>query len=250
LDLERALRLIGGVSDVTYGSLPVAFNAGRHRVRLDAGSQADIQVEALRVEPGFLNTLGIRLQRGRTLQSRDISPSTPILAVIVDRTFVDRYTPGRDPIGVTMTLAANTESGDGEQRLMIVGISAAVNLAGPTSAPAPLIFIPTEPPQRSATLLVRTRSTANTAVSSIIRVLQADFPGASASVTPLVDRFNAAIGPLRIVSAVLGVLALMGTLVAMIGLHGLVSYETSRARLTSGCVERLVHQPVRSSIWF
>jgi len=245
LELERALRSIGDVSDVTYGSLPAAFNAGRNTVRLDASGEADIHVEALRVEPGFLKTLGIRLERGRTLQLGDISPNTRILPVVADRTFVDRYTRGRDPIGMTMTLAANTESGAGEQRLMIVGITAAVNLAGPTGTPAPLIFIPADPPQRSATLLVRTTSTATTAVSSIIRVLDARFPGASASVTSLADQFDAALVPIRIVTAVLAMLALIGTFVAMIGLHGLVSYEASRRTFDIG-VHRALGASTRS----
>jgi len=170
-----------------------------------------------------------------------------MVPVVVDRTFVDRYTRGRDPIGMTMTLAANTELGTRDQRLVIVGTSESVNIAGPTGASASLILIPSEAPLRSATLLVRTRGLATTAVSSIIRVLGAQFPGVSASVTPLADQYTAALAPLRIVAAVLAVLALIGTFVAMVGLHGLVSYETSRRRFDIG-VHRALGASTRSVI--
>jgi len=51
---------------------------------------------------------------------------------------------------------------------------------------------------------------------------------------PLADQFNSTLAPLRVVIAILGVLALIGVVVAMVGLHGLVSYETSRRTFDIG----------------
>jgi predicted permease len=234
LDLERELRRVEGLTDVTYGALPTAFSPGRNRLRLDASGQAGLQADVLQVEPGFLTTLGLPIVRGRGLEHADVNPGGQVRPAIVDRTFVDRYAQGRDPIGMTMTLAPDTESGQREQRLLIVGVSAAANLAGPLGVPTPLVFAPSEAPIRSATLLVRTRGPAAAAVPSIIRTLGSRFAGASASVTPLADQFNATLAPLRVAIAILGVLALIGVVVAMVGLHGLVSYQTSRRTFDIG----------------
>jgi hypothetical protein len=234
LDLERGLRGVEGLTDVAYGALPTAFSAGRNRLRLDATGQADIQADALRVEPGFLRTLGLPIVRGRDLEHGDLDLGRQIRPVIVDGTFVDRYAGGRDPIGMTLTLAPDTESGSREQRLLIVGVSAAANFAGPVGVPTPLVFVPSEAPFRAATLLVRTRGPAAAGIPSIIRTLGSRFPGASASVMPLADQFDGTLAPLRMVIAIMGVLALIGLVVAMVGLHGLVSYETSRRMFDIG----------------
>jgi len=231
LEIERELSRIDGITSVSYGALPAAFSGGRHRVRV--GDHGDVRADALRVQPGFLDTLGLRIERGRGLDRRDLA--TPaVTPVLVDRTFANRYLQGREALGVILTLAADTESGSREQRLEVVGVTAGANLAGPAASPTPLVFIPGEPPRQLATLVARTEGPAAAMTAAVIRTLGTRFPGASASITPLEDAFASALAPLRAIVIVFSVLAGLGAMIAMIGLHGLVSYQTSRRQFDLG----------------
>jgi putative ABC transport system permease protein len=117
---------------------------------------------------------------------------------------------------------------------VIVGVSRAANLGGPSAVSTPLVFIPADAPARSATLVVRSSGPAAAAIPPITRTISQRFPGASAAVTSLADQLDSALAPLRVLVAVLGLFALIGTVVAMVGLHGLVSYQTGRRTFEIG----------------
>ena len=234
LDLERQLRQIAGVISVSYGTLPSAFSSGRNQVRLDATGQSDLHADALRVAPEFLDTLGVSIEHGRNLRDGDQTADDAVRPIVIDQTFAERYLQHRDPIGLTLTLGGDTESGIRDQRAVIVGVSRRASLVGPEQVPTPVIFVPSDPPLRSATVLVRTGQRATVSVPAIIRVLGTRFPGASASVMPLAEQFAGALAPLRVALVILGLLAAIGTVVAMVGLHGLASYEISRRTFDIG----------------
>ena len=76
------------------------------------------------VTPGFFQTMGMRLLRGRTLTEQDIAGSP--LKVVVNQTLVDRYFPGQDPIGKRLEIAFRTPPNWRE----IVGVVADIRSAG------------------------------------------------------------------------------------------------------------------------
>jgi predicted permease len=234
IDVENTLGGIAGVDSVSYGALPSALTDGRNRLRLDESEGREVRVEAVPVEAGFLRTLGIRIERGRDLARSDASPEASLIPVVVDRRFADQYLEGREPIGMRMTLAGDAESGRAEQRLVVVGLSRSANLAGRTSQPPAVVFVPSRTPARAVTFVVRASGPARAMVPAVIRTMNDRFPGASASVTTMRERFDGTLAPLRIAIVILGVVAAMGIIVAMIGLHGLVSYEASRRTFEIG----------------
>ena len=232
-DVESELSRIAGVTAVSYGSFPGAFSAGRHQLRLDEGGKV-VRAEALSVEPDFLRTLGIPIERGSDLELGDVADRGTLTRVVVDRTFVDRYLPGRAPVGVVMTLAGDSETGARDRRLITTGVSRVANLGGPNGRPTPLVFVPTDPPQRASTYVVRTERSAAAIVPAVVRTIGSRFPGASASVATMTERFNGTLGPLRVAGGVLALFAAIGALIATIGLHGLVSYQTGRRTFEIG----------------
>jgi putative ABC transport system permease protein len=57
------------------------------------------------VTPGFFQTLGIRVLRGRVFTTRDDPASVPV--VLVNKTMADRTWPGENPIGRRITLGSS-----------------------------------------------------------------------------------------------------------------------------------------------
>ncbi len=55
------------------------------------------------VEPGYLDTMGIRLDRGRFFTASDNENSSPV--IVVDENFAKKYFPGDDPIGKRIHIA-------------------------------------------------------------------------------------------------------------------------------------------------
>ncbi len=95
------------------------------------------------VDAQALDTLGIRLLRGRMIQERDTA-STPWVAVI-NKTFADRYFSGQDPLGQALRVSIGP-AGDGAvsepQARQIVGVVADVTYPSFASEKPAAIYIP------------------------------------------------------------------------------------------------------------
>jgi putative ABC transport system permease protein len=95
------------------------------------------------VDAHALDTLGIRLLRGRTIDERDVA-STPWVAVI-SKTFADRHFPGQDPLGHAIRLSIGP-GGDGALRepqpRQIVGVVADVTYPSFFTETPAAVYVP------------------------------------------------------------------------------------------------------------
>jgi len=95
------------------------------------------------VDAQALDTLGIRLLRGRLIQERDTA-STPWVAVI-NKTFADRHFPGQDPLGQAIRVSIGPR-GNGAlaepQPRQIVGVVADVSYPSFESEKPAAVYIP------------------------------------------------------------------------------------------------------------
>jgi putative ABC transport system permease protein len=95
------------------------------------------------VDAQALDTLGIRLLRGRMIQERDVAAS-PWVAVI-NKTFADRHFPNADPIGQSIRIAVGP-AGDGAiqepQPRQIVGVVADVTYPSFFSEMPAAVYVP------------------------------------------------------------------------------------------------------------
>ncbi len=95
------------------------------------------------VDAQALDTLGIRLLRGRMIQERDVA-STPWIAV-VNKTFADRHFSGQDPLGQAIKVSIGV-AGDGAvtepQARQIVGVVADVTYPSFSTEKPAAIYIP------------------------------------------------------------------------------------------------------------
>ena len=101
------------------GPIPSPSSAGPRPSRASE-PQADFN----EVDAQALDTLGIRLLRGRGIEERDVA-SAPWVAV-VNKTFADRHFPGQDPIGQAIRLSIGTRAARARSRSRSRGRSSGV----------------------------------------------------------------------------------------------------------------------------
>ena len=117
-ELERALRELPGVTSVGAGQkLPLRGGGYRTGLRIDERPEIENAATEYRiVTPGYLESLGFALRRGRAISGDDRAEAERV--VVINEAFAQRYFPGVDPIGRSI-------GGDVDQgRSRIVGVVA------------------------------------------------------------------------------------------------------------------------------
>jgi len=227
--LKRVIEGLPAVESVSYGSLPLSLLPRRATIRL-AGLPETSQLpsELDPVGPRYLETMRIPLVRGRDLAEGDEFGQDR--AVVVNQTFLDRYLGKVEPIGAEMILDRNEETGRAAGRLRVVGVARDVKIRSLGEEPVPVIYLPAAGPSMVVRVSGSGRDASRLLADAGARLL----PGASITTTSMSDRFAMALMPARLGTLLLGALGGLGLLLATIGLHGIVSYATSRRTFEIG----------------
>jgi putative ABC transport system permease protein len=113
-------------------------------VRRPAGSGRPPQADFNEVDAQLLDTLGIRLLRGRGIEERDVA-SSPWVAVI-NKTFADRHFPGQNPIGqairITIGPSGERNTVEEQQPREIVGVVADVTYPSFFTETPAAVYVP------------------------------------------------------------------------------------------------------------
>jgi putative ABC transport system permease protein len=153
--LQQRLAALDGV-DMVSSATVLPLDGGESRtLAIDPGHVGDAKdlpaTMTVAISPGYFATLGLSVLRGRDFTAADGSPAQ--LNAIVNERFVERFLPGREPIGERIGLG-KTPSGALEW-VTIVGVAPSVRQRA-TPLPAPVVYLPlrSAPPDKLA-LLVR-----------------------------------------------------------------------------------------------
>ena len=130
---SAALALYAPLQD-NWGEMVIRQGHGMPGMDEDAGSSWD------HVSPGYLETMGQHILRGRTITERDTSSTQPV--AVVDEEFVKRFfKPGEEPLGAHFGLDLPKYSSTFE----IVGVVRTANYTDPSGHwRRPLFFVPLE----------------------------------------------------------------------------------------------------------
>jgi predicted permease len=176
--------------------------------------------------PEYFRTMEIPLKRGREFNAHDNADSTPVAIIneTLARRFWPQYPHGPDPIGQTIEMGAHHQVKD------VVGISADVREKGKDQVLMPGLYLPAAQLSNvSGTFIVRTDgdplSLAN-AVRAQVLAIDRNLP--ISHVATMEDVVEAPQGQLRLMMRLLGVFAGVATLLAIIGLCGVISYSVVR----------------------
>jgi putative ABC transport system permease protein len=173
--------------------------------------------------PGYFETLGIPLRRGRDVRVGD-DATAPFVAVISE-SLGERLWPGEDPIGRRLFVARAERT--------VVGVAADIavrTLEGPTDAQ---IYFPAEQLGTTSTyyapkdLVVRSSGDPLALAPALRRIVREADPAQAVTVRLLEDIVAGQTRPRRDQLRVLGSFAAVAFFLAAVGVHGLLSFTVS-----------------------
>ena len=205
---------------------PFEFNFNQQELRVDNRSYAEGQrgetIENVAVSAAYVPTLGLRVVDGRDLDETDRT-GAPLVALI-NETMARRYWPGESAVGHTFSAVTT-----GNQ-YRVVGVVSNHKMHGVLERPAPLVyFAAAQRPARYNYLLARTTGDAGELLAAMRRELLAMEPGLVFMGNSTMEQ-NLALSlmPARVGATLATAFGALGTLLAAIGLYGVIAFSVAR----------------------
>jgi predicted permease len=228
--LNRVDALPGVRSASISGAQPVRRGNWGSPVDIDGRHtppNEDISTSLNRVSAGYFETLGIPLLRGRTINAADTADA--VKAVVVNKTFADRYFHNGDAIGHSFTIGDPEVPGVWH----IVGIVRDSKHTGPADKPEPFAFLAvtqlTGNDQYAYWLQVKTVGEAAKITEEVRAALAEIDPNLPVLKTQTIgEQIDDVIDLQRFVSKLAGFFALLALTLAGIGLYGVMTYSVVR----------------------
>jgi predicted permease len=227
--LEDELRAAPGVTAVTVSNVPLL--AGNNRQRdvavqgFKAGPDTNSNSHYNRVGPGYFSALGIPLLAGREFTDADTVNSPKV--ALVNQTFARKFGLGNDAVGKSMG------SGDGYRSpldMTIVGVVEDAKYSEVKQQVPPQFFMPYRQDQEPGGMHVYVRTSVDRAqaaatITAVVKRLDPKLPIEALETLPDQIRDNTYLD--RMMTTLSAAFALLATLLAAIGLYGVLAYTVA-----------------------
>jgi len=240
-ELERRVTALPGVEAAAFANrLPLRGGWGSG-VTLESSPEVLREADFQAVSPGYFETLGIGLERGRLLTRADRKGQPP--AAVVNQAFARRFLAGADPIGRRFHRSS-------QPWVTIVGVVNDIRRAGKTGEINPQVYLSAAQndlyPVRLADFAVRARTGPRQLVNAVQRQVWAiDKDQPVTNVRTLEEILSRSVAERRFEMVLLIAFAGVAVLLATIGIFGVLSYIVNQRMAELGIRVALGASPGR-----
>jgi predicted permease len=228
--VEDQLAALPGVTSVSTSTVP--FLAGHNDTSnvtvqgFEAGADTDTDASNSRIGPGFFRTLGIPLISGREFARTDVSGAQRV--AIVNEAFARKFNLGRDAVGKRMQLGRSNKP---NLNIEIVGLVQDAKYSQVKDDVPPQFFLPYRQAANIGRITFYLRSSLDSEqiLAAIPRVVAGMDPNLPVERLRMMDQEIRERTTLeRVVSQLSAAFALLATLLAAIGLYGVLAYTVAQ----------------------
>ncbi len=251
-ELQRRLAAIPGVTTVAAANPGPFTNSGRGTNVSIAGYKAkedeDMNVGQRGITAGYFRAMGTPILAGREFTERDTANSQKV--VIVNDAFVKRFLGSQNPLGVRIAWGA----GDVKYDLEIVGVTAAMKHTRLTEKTNPAVFYPLTQEEKAAGVFffVRSQRDITADIRKTVAALDSRIPVARLRL--MEDAIGDSVRTQRLIAILASAFGALSTLLAAIGVYGVIAYSVLRRmnelgiRIALGAAARHILSTVLSEI--
>ncbi|OLE73488.1 MAG: hypothetical protein AUG74_04460 [Bacteroidetes bacterium 13_1_20CM_4_60_6] len=225
--LDRLAAIPGVRSATLSGSTPISGAVAAAFATVEGHLENRRVVSINYVAPNFFQTYSTPLLAGRDFVFRD---QTGPHVAIINQAMARDYFGDDSPIGKHVTLDHVTQRGDEKPTYEIVGVVGGAKYSELREVPPRTIYLDTFQDERlGSQLTLRTGVNpeavipdVNQAVNELLKTVPI------ARVTTMADQVDAALVPERLIATLSGCFGALGTLLAAVGVYGLLAYTVTR----------------------
>jgi len=180
------------------------------------------------VNAAFFQTLGVPVLRGRVFEERDREGAPRV--VIVNDALAKKYFAGVDPIGRRLKVGGPERPiGPDNPWTTVVGVVGDVKYSGLDAPPEPTYYIPFhQNTWRGLWVIVRASGepqTLSNAIRGVVASLDKDIP--TTRMRTMAELMTASVAPPRFRTTLVTLFAMLGVLLAAIGIYGVMAYAVT-----------------------
>jgi putative ABC transport system permease protein len=223
LDRLRALPGVDAAAAIDMPPLDYARPDMQLPVKPSQSNRSPVPA-ALRITgPGYFRLMGIPLLEGREFAAEDTRTSAP--AVILTRDLADRLWPGENPIGKKLHCVFFCD-----REPTVIGVVAPIRHYGPNALTFPQYFFSfTQQDWGYMTFLIRTQGDPAALTGPVRQAVAAIDPAQPIyAIQTMRQRLNDSESLVRFELFTLSVFAALATLLAVLGLYGVISYTVAQ----------------------
>jgi putative ABC transport system permease protein len=237
--LSPKLAGLAGVESVSFTTSLPPNGAGRRGLEIEGRppfkpDEQPPQVGVVTISPGFFDTVGVQLRRGRAFRDTDGAPGSE--TAIVNEKLAAELFPNEDPIGrrvrfVPRPPVAGQPAQPPPVWRTIIGISPTLRHSNSqTIDPLPVVYVPLrQDPTAYTSMVVRSRLDPGAVMNAVRREVQSiDRDQPVFTVQTLGQILHDQMWPYRVFGSLFAIFAFIALVMSAVGLYAVMAYSVTQ----------------------
>ncbi len=231
--LRARLKALPGVTDAALASTLPLGGTGQFKFEIEGRPVSDAparpRVSVVDAGSGYFETLGVRIQRGRTLAEGDGTPGSEV--IVINQRLATEFFANEDPLARRMRVMEGANEDKPGPWLTIVGVSPTIRQGEVRDLePAAVLYRPARlSPSLGTAMLVRTAGDPASMVGAVreaAKALDQDQP--LFGVRPFSEVIAESRWPYRVFGSLFVIFAIIALVLSSVGIYAITSYSVNQ----------------------